>query len=473
MNPDEIKRLVDQIYLEKGIDRAVIFRCIEEALMTAAKRHGSDSDDSDYQISIDPQTGEIYAYRDNVPITTEQITARAGAQSARQSITQKIREAVRDAIYERYTERLANGEELVFGVVQKIERNGAVVLIDGKQEAWLPNSNRMRNEVYSDGQPRRDKDGQPRREGQSVRPASKLEFVIESVEKVGLKVRIVLSRKSKLLLRRLFERECPEIRDGSVEIMEISRDAGTSSGRDYGGRDMNSRDPGCRSKIAVRSNDPRLDPLGVCLGVHNSRMMSVSNALNGERIDVVVWSDDTRVFIQNSLSPAKVDEVILCPRLDRAFVMVKPDQLRLAIGKRGQNVNLAKKLLGGWELEILTHDGDYDELRDTMDRATAEFQEIEGVTPEFAEAIVDQGFTSYYDLSCIEPEDFMEITGASREQTDLILERVESLAEEQERLEEERRKAESSAGNREKNARKGDKKGNSGASEVDSDADAN
>ena len=423
MNPDEIKRLVDQIYLEKGIDRAVIFRCIEEALMTAAKRHGSDSDDSDYQISIDPQTGEIYAYRDNVPITTEQITARAGAQSARQSITQKIREAVRDAIYERYSERLANGEELISGVVRRIERGGVVVVVDGKQDAWLPNSNRIRNEIY--------------------RVDSEYDFVIESVEKVGMKARIVLTRKSKLLLRRLFERECPEIRDGSVEIMGISRDAGPSP----------NRDPGNRSKIAVRSNDPRLDPLGVCLGVRNSRMTSVSNALNRERVDVVIWSEDTNVFIENSLSPAKVDEVVLCPRVDRAFVMVKPDQLRLAIGRRGQNVNLAKKLLGGWELEILTHDETHDELADTIKRATAEFQAIEGFTPEYAEAIVDQGFTSYYDLSCIEPDEFMEITGASPELTASILEKAEELAEEQERLEEERRKAEYANNNREKNAR--------------------
>ncbi len=453
MNPDEIKRLVDQIYLEKGIDRAVIFRCIEEALMTAAKRHGSDGDDSDYQISIDPQTGEIYAYRDNVPITTEQITARAGAQSARQSITQKIREAVRDAIYDRYNERLNSGEELISGVVRKIERGGVVVMVDGKQEAWLPNSNRIRGEIY--------------------RVDSEYDFVIESVEKVGMKARIVLNRKSKLLLQRLFERECPEIQDGSVEIMGISRDAGPTTSRDSANRDPSNREPGNRSKIAVRSNDSRIDPLGVCLGVRNSRVMSVSNALNKERIDVVIWSDDTNVFIQNSLSPAKVDEVVLCPRLDRAFVTVHPDQLRLAIGKRGQNVNLAKKLLGGWELEILTRDDKHDELAETIKRATAEFQAIDGVTPEFAEAIVDEGFTSYYDLSCIEPEEFMEITGASPELTASILEKVEELAEEQERLEEERRKAEYANPGREKSVRNDDKKNDTSSQVPDAPAESN
>ena len=461
MNPDEIKRLVDQIYLEKGIDRAVIFRCIEEALMTAAKRHGNDGDDSDYQISIDPQTGAIYAYRDNVPITTEQLTARAGAQSARQSITQKIREAVRDAIYDQYSERLHNGEELVSGVVRKIERSGWRIEIDGKQEAWLPRTNAIRNEIYRNG--------------------SEYDFVIESVEKSGMKVRIVLSRKSKLLLQRLLERECPEIREGVVEIMAISRDAGPVSNRDFSNASREqgknaSRDPINRSKIAVRSKDERIDPLGVCLGMRNSRMTSVSNALNKERIDVVIWSDNTVDFIKNSLSPANVDDVILCPRLDRAFVLVHPDQLRLAIGKRGQNVNLAKKLLGGWELEILTQDDEHDQLKETMNRASAEYQLIDGVTPQMAELIVDQGFTSYYDLTCIEPEDFMEITGATPELTSLILERAEELADEQERLEEEQRKVEeerrrTEAQNnpREKNGRNDEKKGKS-SEQVESDA---
>ena len=405
MNPDEIKRLVEQIYLEKGIDKETVFQCIEEALMTVAKRHGSGSDDSEYKISIERQTGEIFAYRDNVPITTAEITERAGAQSARQSISQKIREAVRDSIYNRYVDRLNNKQELVTGVVRRVERGGVVVIIDDKQEAWLPNSNKIRGEIY--------------------RNENVYDFVIESVEKAGMKARIVLSRKSKLLLRRLFERECPEITDGTVEIVEISRD------------------PGFRAKIAVRSNDSRVDPLGVCLGVRNSRSMRVSKALNGERIDVVLWSDSTSEFIQNALSPAKVDEVILCPRLDRAIVMVHPDQRSLAIGKRGQNVNLAKKLLGGWELEILTHDDNgQDELAEMLDRATVEFGKIEGLTPEIADILVGEGFTSYYDLSCIEPEDFMEITGATQELTTSILEKAEQLAEEQEKEAEERRKEE-------------------------------
>lgn len=404
MNPDEIKRLVEQIYLERGIDKETVFRCIEEALMTAAKRHGSGSDDSDYQISIDRQTGEIYAYRDNVPITTSEITERAGAQSARQSISQKIREAVRDSIYDRYNDRLQNKKELISGVIHRVERNGVVVMIDDNQEAWLPNSNKIRGEVY--------------------RNESELDFVIESVEKVGLKARIVLSRKSKLLLRRLFERECPEIAEGIVEIMEVSRD------------------PGYRAKIAVRSNDRRVDPVGVCLGVRNTRAMSVTKALNGERVDVVLWSDSTAEFIKNALSPAKVDEVILCPRLDRAIVMVHPDQRSLAIGKRGQNVNLAKKLLGGWELEILTHDDEHDELSDLLDRATEDFGKIEGLTPEIVECLVGEGFTSYYDLSCIEPDDFIEMTGASPELTSSVLAQAEKLADEQERQDEERRREE-------------------------------
>ncbi len=401
MNPDEIKRLVDQIYLEKGIDKEKVFCCIEEALLTAAKRHGSGSDDSDYKITIDRQTGEIYAFRDNVPITTSEITERAGAQSARQSISQKIREAVRDKIYERYVQRVNN---LVSGTVRRVERGGIVITIDGGQEAWLPNNNRIRGEIF--------------------RVDSAVDVIVESVEKVGMKTRIVLSRKSKQLVRRLFERECPEIAEGVVEIVEISRD------------------PGQRSKVAVRTNDERIDPLGACLGVRNARYSNVSRALNNEKIDVVLWSDSTTEFIQNALSPAKVDEVILCPRLDRAIVMVKPDQRSLAIGRRGQNVNLAKKLLGGWELEILTHDDENDELAVMLDKATEDFDKIEGLTPEIIEFLVGEGFTSYYDLSCIDPEEFVEMTGVAPEVADSVLARAEELAEELERIEEERRREE-------------------------------
>ncbi len=397
MNSDEIKRLVEQIHLDRGIETEDVYRCLEEALLTVARRHGSGSDDSQYDITIDRQTGEIEVFRDNVPIPADEITGLIGAQSARQSITQKISEAVRDMVYDRYYPRLLNGQELVTGVVRRSDHRGVTVIIDGDQEAWLPNSNKAARENY--------------------RPDATFDFVIENVEKLGSRARVTLSRRNKLLLRRLFERECPEIREGVVEIVECARDAGF------------------RAKVAVRSNDPRIDPVGVCLGVRNARMMEVSNALGGERIDIVLWSPDTKEFIQNALSPARVDEVILCPRVDRALVLVHDDQRSYAVGRRGQNVNLAKKLLGGWELEILTCDGEKDELNELLNESTQRFLSIDGITPQIAEALVAEGFTSYFDLSCIEPDVFMEITGSTPETTAAIIEKAEERADEQERLE--------------------------------------
>lgn len=375
MNPQEIQKLVEQIYREKGLEKETVFRCIEEALATAAKRHGYGSVDSTYLINIDRRTCEIYVYRDNVPIPVENLMERAGAQSARQSITQKIREAVCNKIYNKYVGRKG---ELVVGLVKRGERGGGVsVMIDGEQEAWLPNAGKINGEIY--------------------RNDSQFDFVIDNVEMTGARTRILLSRRSKVLLQRLFERECPEIREGRIQIKAIARD------------------PGSRSKVAVWTDDNTLDLLGACLGPRNSRCSSVSRALNNERIDIVQWDEKTELFIKNALAPAEVLEVILCPRLDRAIVVVRPDQRALAIGRRGQNVNLAKVLSGGWDIDILTRDDEHDELADLLDRATEEFSKIDGLTTACIEELVGNGFTSYYDLACIEPDDFVEITGAPRE----------------------------------------------------------
>ncbi|MGN0911559.1 MAG: transcription termination/antitermination protein NusA [Thermoguttaceae bacterium] len=374
MNPQEIQKLVEQIYREKGLEKETVLRCIEEGLVTAAKRHGSGSVDSTYLINIDRRTCEIYAYRDNVPIPVENLMERAGAQSARQSIAQKIREAVCNKIYNKYIDRKG---ELVVGIVKRGERGGVSVIIDGDQEAWLPNSEKLNGEIY--------------------RNDSQLDFVINNVEMAGTRTRIILSRRSKTLLQRLFERECPEIREGRIQIKAIARD------------------PGSRSKVAVWTEDNSIDLFGACLGPRNSRCSSVSKALNNERIDIVQWNEKTDLFIMNALAPADVSEVILCPRLDRAIVVVRPDQRALAIGRRGQNVNLAKVLSGGWDIDILTRDDEHDELADLLDRATEEFSKIDGLTAEWIEELVGNGFTCYYDLACIEPDDFVEITGAPRE----------------------------------------------------------
>jgi N utilization substance protein A len=243
-------------------------------------------------------------------------------------------------------------------------------------------------------------------------------------------VKIILSRIRPQLVQRLFEQEIPEIADGVIEIRAISRE------------------PGYRSKVAVISSDARVDCVGACVGVRGNRIRNIVEELGGERIDIVRWSDDLQVLVPNALQPAEVDEVILCQMLGRGIVLVREDQLSLAIGRRGQNVRLASKLCG-WDIEIMTRD----ELDQQIEKAVEGFSSIEGLEPEVAERLVGEGFLSYDDLSVIEPEDLMEMGGLSEEAVDEIVteaERRATIAEEaaadQRRRQRELEQVESAAG---------------------------
>jgi N utilization substance protein A len=219
----------------------------------------------------------------------------------------------------------------------------------------------------------------------------------------------VLSRNRPQLVQRLFEQEIPELADGTIEINSISRE------------------PGYRSKVAVRSADPQVDPIAVCVGFRGSRIKAVREELAGEHIDVVRFSDDPQVLIPNALQPANVEQVLLCDLIGRAIVLVQEDQLSLAIGRRGQNVRLASKLCG-WDIEIMTAD----ELEAQIERAVAAYSQIDGVDEELAQRLVEQGYLSYDDLSVIEPDALMELGGLTEEQVDRIVEVAESRAEEAE-----------------------------------------
>jgi N utilization substance protein A len=189
------------------------------------------------------------------------------------------------------------------------------------------------------------------------------------------------------------------------------------------------REPGYRSKVAVSSYDQRVDCVGACVGVRGNRIKNIVDELAGERIDIVRWSDDLQVLIPNALQPAEVEDVILCQMLGRAIVLVREDQLSLAIGRRGQNVRLASKL-SGWDIEIMTQE----ELGEQIDRAVAGFAEIDGVEEELAVQLVEQGFMSYDDLSVIEPDALMEMGGLTEEQVDAIVVQAEAKAEEAEKM---------------------------------------
>ena len=261
---------------------------------------------------------------------------------------------------------------------------------------------------------------------------------VYEVRKAGSRVKVILSRTKPQLVQRLFEQEIPEISEGVIEIRSIARE------------------PGYRTKVAVSSMDQRVDCVGACVGVRGNRIKNIVDELSGERIDIVRWSDDRQVLIPNALQPAEVEEVILCQMLGRAIVLVREDQLSLAIGKRGQNVRLASKLCG-WDIEIMTRD----ELDEQIERAVTGFSSLEGVESELAEKLVGEGFLSYDDLSVIEPDALMEMGGLGEEQAEVIVKQAEAKAEEAEKAAAEQRRqrreqdrAEKSAGPSEEDGRR-------------------
>jgi N utilization substance protein A len=379
MKPEEILRIVDAIHRDKNIDKEVVFQAIEAALVTALTRQFGEG--TQITIAIDRDNGQLSGSREGQAIDTAELSGRIGAQTAKQVIIQKIREAERDAIHDEFEEQIG---QMVSGVVTRFEGAAATVQL-GATEAILPRSEQIPGEAYH--------------------PSERIRATIFEVRKVGSRVKIILSRIRPQLVQRLFEQEIPEIADGVIEIRAIARE------------------PGYRSKVAVISSDNRIDCVGACVGVRGNRIKNIVEELGGERIDIVRWSDDLQVLVPNALQPAEVDEVILCQMLGRGIVLVREDQLSLAIGRRGQNVRLASKLCG-WDIEIMTRE----ELDQQIERAIAGYASIEGLDESIAERLVGEGFLSYDDLSVIEPSDLMEIGELSAEAVDAIVAEAERRA---------------------------------------------
>jgi N utilization substance protein A len=379
MKPEEILRIVDAIHRDKNIDKDVVFQAIEAALVTALSRQYGET--AQITIAIDRSNGRLTGTHDGAEIDTAELSGRIGAQTAKQVIIQKIREAERDAIHDEFEEQVG---QMVSGMVTRVEGATASVSL-GATEAILPRSEQIPGESYHANE--------------------RIRATIFEVRKVGSRVKIILSRIRPQLVQRLFEQEIPEIADGVIEIRAISRE------------------PGYRSKVAVISSDNRIDCVGACVGVRGNRIKNIVEELGGERIDIVRWSEDLQVLVPNALQPAEVDEVILCQMLGRGIVLVREDQLSLAIGRRGQNVRLASKLCG-WDIEIMTRE----ELDQQIERAVTGFSSIEGLDDSVAERLVGEGFLSYDDLSVIEPDDLMEMGGLSAEAVDKIVAEAEKRA---------------------------------------------
>ena len=377
----DLVRIVDSIHRDKNIPKEILFDGIQSALTTAARKHYPEA--ADIEVHIDRETGAIDATKDGVKMDPSEL-GRISAQTAKQVIIQKIREAERDSLFDEFEDQRA---DLVTGTVQRFE-GGAVIVNLGKTDGILPRGEQI--------------------PGESYHPNERIRAIILDVRKVGQRVKIILSRTHPDFVRRLFELEIPEIADQIIAIRALAREAGY------------------RSKVAVTSIDTKIDAVGACVGVRGTRIKNIVDELGGERIDIVRWNESLQVLIPNALQPAEIDEVMLCHLLGRAIVLVRDDQLSLAIGRRGQNVRLASKLVG-WDIEIMTAE----ELDEVIDKAVKAFEKIAGVETELAERLVEQGILSYDDLSVMEIADLVNtIEGLSEEQATEIVARAEVLAEE-------------------------------------------
>jgi N utilization substance protein A len=395
MNGNEVLRVVDALHRDKNIDKEIVFEGIEMAILSAARKHFGE--DFELEVGVNRENGEPNISCNGQELDTDElgdILGRVSAQTAKQVMIQKLREAERDSVYDEFEEMKG---ELIGGSIVRFEGGAAIVSI-GKVEAVLPRSEQIPGESY--------------RTGERVRA------VVLEVRKAGSRVKVILSRKHPELVLRLFESEIPEVSERIIEVRSLAREAGY------------------RSKVAVSCIDNKIDPVGACVGVRGARIRTIVDELAGERVDIVRWNDSLQVLVPNSMQPAEVEDVILCPMLGRVIVLVRDDQLSLAIGKRGQNVRLASKLVG-WDIEVMTQN----ELDEQLEKSVMAFSAIPGVEAELAENLVSQGFFSFYDLSVIEPDELAELGGLTAEQCDIIVDHADVEAEKAEK-EEVKRKSE-------------------------------
>jgi len=308
----ELVRIVDNIAHDKNIDRESIFADLEEAMVSAVRKHFGEPD-SEITVRIDRTTGEVAAFKDDEQIDIKQL-GRIPAQTAKQVMIQKIKADERDSIYAEFVQRKG---EIVSGSVVRYESGTLIINLDHRTEGFMPKAEQIM--------------------GQTHRPGERIRCLILDVREVASQVKIILSRTHPDFIRRLFEMEVPEIAENIIEIRALAREAGY------------------RTKVAVASLDDKVDPVGACVGVRGSRIKNVVDELGGEKIDIVRWNDSSQVLIANALMPARASEIALCFELGKATVVVDEDQLSLAIGKHGQNVRLAARLTG-WDIDILTPD---------------------------------------------------------------------------------------------------------------------
>src|SRR6187402_2004469 len=383
-NP-ELVRIVDGIARDKNIDREQVYVDIEQAIASGLRKQFNTEDTSEFQVTLDRMTGDIRAFR-NVPDanggapTMEElplaVVGRIGAQTVKQVMIQLIRQDERGSIYEEYKDRVGT---IVTGTIARFE-GGTMIVNLGRVEGIMPRSEQIPGEQHQVGE--------------------RIQALILEVRDTPSAVKIILSRSHPELIRRLFEREVPEVGERTIEIKALARE------------------PGHRTKIAVSSIDSKVDAVGACVGVRGSRIKNIVDELGGEKIDIVRWNESSQILISNALKPAEVAEVALCFELGRATVVVKEDQLSLAIGKRGQNVRLAARLTG-WDIDILTPP----EFSKGLTIMQQTLSAIEGVTEPMLDKLGALGLIDVRDIEEVGSGPLMEELGLEEEKATQIVDR--------------------------------------------------
>ena len=393
----ELQTILNFMEKERGIDRETLIQAVEFALQSAARK--SVDSDQDLRIEVDRESYDIKAYASMEVVETvadkdNEITladaakrksdaalgdlvevevkprnlGRIAAQTAKQAILQKIRQAEKDIVFEEYKDRVG---DIVSGTVRQFNRSDIVVDL-GRAEAVILAKERVPTEEYQIG--------------------DRIRAYVLSVQSNAAGPSVILSRSHPDFVKELFKLEVSEIADNIVEIKGIARE------------------PGYRTKIAVVSHDEKVDPVGACVGMRGMRVKNIVRELSGEKIDIIRWSEDTKTYATNSLSPAKLSQVVIDPEIPNLIhVIADPEQLSLAIGKRGQNVRLSAKLLG-WKIDIQKQEGEAS-FEEKVQQAVSRLASLDGITPEHAQALVGAGFLTIEGILAAQVGDLVEMAG--------------------------------------------------------------
>ena len=409
MQSNEILGVVDSVSTEKGIEKDVIFKAIEIAIASASQRHFHE--DADLYVEIDRETGEYSTHRnwlvfekddeefhhethiskedskldigETYSLKQENIVfGRIETQAARQVMLQKVREAEREKIVEQFR---SQNNKLVSGSVKRVTRDNIIVDITHEAEALLPRDKLMPGEIYKIN--------------------DRIRAVLQIIEVEGRGPQLMLNRSCPEMVTELFNIEVPEINEDVIEIRGIARDAGS------------------RSKIAVKTNDGRIDPVGACVGMRGSRVQAVSSELGNERIDIIIFDDNPAQLVINALSPAKVESIVMDEDSRSMDIAVNEDNLALAIGSRGQNIRLASRLVG-WNLNIISNEEAEAKVKVDETEFLAKIVDSLDIKEDIAEKVISSGLSSFDDIAYADNALFKEYIDSEEE-----INRIKSAAE--------------------------------------------